>query len=82
MPLSLSHSEQKMTGHLRLLNIACAAQAKPRVVCVSRASRDSALPFSLLGGAERGTRLFISAVEVGSNAEEAGLKRGDQVCVR
>ncbi|XP_042559067.1 rap guanine nucleotide exchange factor 2 isoform X5 [Clupea harengus] len=71
--------KEKMTGHLRLLNIACAAQAKPRVVCVSRASRDSALPFSLLGGAERGTRLFISAVEVGSNAEEAGLKRGDQI---
>ncbi|XP_076151595.1 rap guanine nucleotide exchange factor 2 isoform X1 [Alosa pseudoharengus] len=70
---------EKMTGHLRLLNIACAAQAKPRVVCVSRAARDCPLPFSLLGGAERGTRLFISAVEVGSNAEEAGLKRGDQI---
>lgn len=71
-----------MTGHLRLLNIACAAQAKPRVVCVSRSSRDAPLSFSLLGGAERGTRLFISAVEAGSNAEEAGLKRGDQVRVR
>ncbi|XP_030644191.1 rap guanine nucleotide exchange factor 2 isoform X2 [Chanos chanos] len=70
---------ERMTGQLRLLNIACAAKAKPRVVSITRASRDLPLPFTLIGGAERGTRLFVSSVEVGSKAEEAGLKRGDQI---
>uniref|UniRef100_A0AAR2KIW6 Rap guanine nucleotide exchange factor 2 n=1 Tax=Pygocentrus nattereri TaxID=42514 RepID=A0AAR2KIW6_PYGNA len=70
---------EKMTGQLRLLNIACAAKAKPRVVSITRVSREMVLPFTLIGGAERGTRLFISSVEVGSKAEEAGLKRGDQI---
>ncbi|XP_028831950.1 rap guanine nucleotide exchange factor 2 isoform X2 [Denticeps clupeoides] len=74
-----SLEREKMNGHLRLLNIACAAKAKPRVVCLSRASQDTPLPFTLLGGAERGSCLFISAVESGSNAEKAGLKRGDQI---
>ncbi|XP_036438844.1 rap guanine nucleotide exchange factor 2 isoform X1 [Colossoma macropomum] len=70
---------EKMAGQLRLLNIACAAKAKPRVVSITRVSREMPLPFTLIGGAERGTRLFISSVEVGSKAEEAGLKRGDQI---
>ncbi|XP_065110716.1 rap guanine nucleotide exchange factor 2 isoform X2 [Paramisgurnus dabryanus] len=70
---------EKMTGQLRLLNIACAAKAKPRVITITRASRETPLPFTLIGGAERGTHLFISSVEVGSKAEEAGLKRGDQI---
>ncbi|XP_066508118.1 rap guanine nucleotide exchange factor 2 isoform X2 [Hoplias malabaricus] len=70
---------EKMSGQLRLLNIACAAKAKPRVVSITRSSREMPLPFTLIGGAERGTRLFISSVEVGSKAEEAGLKRGDQI---
>lgn len=68
-----------MSGQLRLLNIACAAKAKSRVVTIARASREQPLPFSLMGGAERGTHLFISSVDAGSKAEEAGLKRGDQV---
>lgn len=72
-------SKQKMTGQLRLLNIACAAKAKPRVITITRSAREMPLPFTLIGGAERGTRLFISSVEMGSKAEEAGLKRGDQV---
>ncbi|XP_026105652.1 rap guanine nucleotide exchange factor 2-like isoform X2 [Carassius auratus] len=70
---------EKMTGQLRLLNIACAAKAKPRVITINRPAREMPLPFTLIGGAERGTRLFISGVEVGSKAEEAGLKRGDQI---
>uniref|UniRef100_A0A673KV79 Rap guanine nucleotide exchange factor 2-like n=1 Tax=Sinocyclocheilus rhinocerous TaxID=307959 RepID=A0A673KV79_9TELE len=70
---------EKMTGQLRLLNIACAAKAKPRVITINRPAREMPLPFTLIGGAERGTRLFISSVEVGSKAEEAGLKRGDQI---
>uniref|UniRef100_A0A8C6TPY8 Rap guanine nucleotide exchange factor 2 n=1 Tax=Neogobius melanostomus TaxID=47308 RepID=A0A8C6TPY8_9GOBI len=55
--------KEKMCGHLRLLNIACAAKAKPR----------------LLGGQEKGFRIFLDAVEPGSKAAEAGLKRGDQI---
>ncbi|XP_051993337.1 rap guanine nucleotide exchange factor 2-like isoform X2 [Xyrauchen texanus] len=70
---------EKMTGQLRLLNIACAAKAKPRMITITRSAREMSLPFTLIGGAERGTRLFISSVEVGSKAEEAGLKRGDQI---
>lgn len=68
-----------MCGHLRLLNIACAAKAKPRLVTLTKPSRDSPLAFSLLGGQEKGFRIFIDAVELGSKAAEAGLKRGDQV---
>ncbi|KAM9449772.1 rap guanine nucleotide exchange factor 2 [Clarias gariepinus] len=70
---------EKMSGQLRLLNIACAAKAKSRVVTITRSSRDLPLPFTLMGGAERGTHLFISSVDTGSKAEEAGLKRGDQI---
>ncbi|KAK3523285.1 hypothetical protein QTP86_028520 [Hemibagrus guttatus] len=70
---------EKMSGQLRLLNIACAAKAKSRVVTITRASREQPLPFTLMGGAERGTHLFISSVDAGSKAEEAGLKRGDQI---
>lgn len=68
-----------MCGHLRLLNIACAAKAKPRLVTLTKPSRDSPLAFSLLGGQEKGFRIFIDAVEPGSKAAEVGLKRGDQV---
>ncbi|CAG5988906.1 unnamed protein product [Menidia menidia] len=71
--------KEKMCGHLRLLNIACAAKAKPRLVTLTKASRDSPLAFSLLGGQEKGFRIFIDAVEPGSKAAEAGLKRGDQI---
>lgn len=70
-----------MCGHLRLLNIACAAKAKPRLVTLTKPSRDSPLAFTLLGGQEKGFCIFIDAVEPGSKAAEAGLKRGDQVTV-
>ncbi|KAF3838756.1 hypothetical protein F7725_010524 [Dissostichus mawsoni] len=70
---------QKMCGHLRLLNIACAAKAKPRLVTLTKPSRDSPLAFTLLGGQEKGFRVFIDAVEPGSKAAEVGLKRGDQI---
>ncbi|XP_078809982.1 rap guanine nucleotide exchange factor 2 isoform X16 [Oryzias latipes] len=71
--------KEKMCGHLRLLNIACAAKAKPRLVTLTKPSRDSPLGFSLLGGQEKGSRIFIDAVEPGSKAAEVGLKRGDQI---
>lgn len=75
----LSDHLQKMKGHLRLLNIACAAKAKWRQVTLQKPSRDSPLFFSLLGGSEKGFGIFIESVELGSKAAEAGLKRGDQV---
>ncbi|XP_062249276.1 rap guanine nucleotide exchange factor 2 isoform X8 [Platichthys flesus] len=71
--------KEKMCGHLRLLNIACAAKAKPRLVTLTKPSRDSPLAFTLLGGQEKGFRIFIDAVESGSKAAEVGLKRGDQI---
>ncbi|KPP67186.1 rap guanine nucleotide exchange factor 2-like, partial [Scleropages formosus] len=70
---------QKMCGHLRLLNIACAAKAKLRLVTLTKPSRDTPLPFTLLGGSEQGFRIFIDSVEADSKAAEAGLKRGDQI---
>jgi Rap guanine nucleotide exchange factor 2 len=70
-----------MTGQLRLLNIACGAKARNRSVTLTRATREEVLHFSVLGGLERGCGIFISKVEKGSKAYEAGLKRGDQVIV-
>uniref|UniRef100_A0A673GPE8 Rap guanine nucleotide exchange factor 2 n=1 Tax=Sinocyclocheilus rhinocerous TaxID=307959 RepID=A0A673GPE8_9TELE len=70
---------EKMCGHLRLLNIACAAKAKLRVVTLTKPSREAPLSFTLLGGSEKGFRIFIDSVEPGSKAAEAGLKRGDQL---
>uniref|UniRef100_A0A8C2JIL2 Rap guanine nucleotide exchange factor 2 n=1 Tax=Cyprinus carpio TaxID=7962 RepID=A0A8C2JIL2_CYPCA len=70
---------EKMCGHLRLLNIACAAKAKLRVVTLTKPSREALLSFTLLGGSEKGFRIFIDSVEPGSKAAEAGLKRGDQI---
>ncbi|KAJ8266884.1 hypothetical protein GJAV_G00135780 [Gymnothorax javanicus] len=69
----------KMKGHLRLLNIACAAKAKWRQVTLLKPSRESPLFFSLQGGSERGFGIFVASVEEGSKAAEAGLKRGDQI---
>lgn len=58
--------------------MASAAKAKLRQVILQKANRDSLLPFSLLGGSERGFGIFIDSVK-DSEATEAGLKRGDQV---
>ncbi|KAM6984378.1 rap guanine nucleotide exchange factor 6 isoform 4-T4 [Tautogolabrus adspersus] len=69
----------KMKGHLRLLNIACAAKAKWRQITLQKASRETPLYFSLQGGSERGFGVFVESVEPGSKAAETGLKRGDQI---
>uniref|UniRef100_A0A3B3TEL3 Rap guanine nucleotide exchange factor 6-like n=1 Tax=Paramormyrops kingsleyae TaxID=1676925 RepID=A0A3B3TEL3_9TELE len=69
----------KMKGHLRLLNIACAAKARWRQITLLKASREAALCFSLQGGSERGFGIFVEAVDEGSKAAECGLKRGDQI---
>ncbi|XP_033617443.1 rap guanine nucleotide exchange factor 6 isoform X8 [Fukomys damarensis] len=71
--------DTKMNGHLRLLNIACAAKAKWRQVVLQKASRESPLHFSLSGGSEKGFGIFVEGVEPGSKAADAGLKRGDQI---
>lgn len=68
-----------MKGHLRLLNIACAAKAKWRQITLQKPSRDSPLFFSLLGGSDKGFGIFVETVEIGSKAAEAGLKRGNQI---
>ncbi|CAG5871248.1 unnamed protein product [Menidia menidia] len=70
--------DTKMKGHLRLLNIACAAKAKWRQITLQKVSRESPLGFSVQGGSERGFGMFVESVEEGSKASEAGLKRGDQ----
>ncbi|NXA16163.1 RPGF2 factor, partial [Sapayoa aenigma] len=70
---------EKMGGHLRLLNIACAAKAKRRLITLTKPSREAPLPFILLGGSEKGFGIFVDSVDFGSKATEAGLKRGDQV---
>ncbi|CAL8365555.1 unnamed protein product [Lota lota] len=71
--------DTKMKGHLRLLNIACAAKAKCRQITLQKASREAPLHFALHGGSERGFGIFVESVEPGSRAAEAGLKRGDQI---
>ncbi|XP_006166957.1 rap guanine nucleotide exchange factor 6 isoform X3 [Tupaia chinensis] len=71
--------DTKMNGHLRLLNIACAAKAKWRQVVLQKAARESPLRFSLNGGSEKGFGIFVEGVEPGSKAADAGLKRGDQI---
>ncbi|XP_011360563.1 rap guanine nucleotide exchange factor 6 isoform X3 [Pteropus vampyrus] len=71
--------DTKMNGHLRLLNIACAAKAKWRQVVLQKASRESPLHFSLNGGSEKGFGIFVEGVEPASKAADAGLKRGDQI---
>ncbi|XP_066199488.1 rap guanine nucleotide exchange factor 6 isoform X8 [Saccopteryx leptura] len=71
--------DTKMNGHLRLLNIACAAKAKWRQIVLQKASRESPLHFSLNGGSEKGFGVFVEGVEPSSRAAEAGLKRGDQI---
>ncbi|XP_060559631.1 rap guanine nucleotide exchange factor 6-like isoform X10 [Ruditapes philippinarum] len=70
---------ERMTGQLRLLNLACASKARPRTVTLTRATRDEILYFQILGGLERGCGIFIKKVEKDSKAYEAGLKRGDQI---
>ncbi|XP_066487762.1 rap guanine nucleotide exchange factor 2 isoform X6 [Tiliqua scincoides] len=70
---------EKMGGHLRLLNIACAAKAKRRLITITKPSREAPLPFLLLGGSEKGFGIFVDSVDSGSRATEAGLKRGDQI---
>ncbi|TRY77682.1 hypothetical protein DNTS_004557 [Danionella cerebrum] len=69
----------QMKGHLRLLNIACAAKAKPRQVVLQKSSKESPWGFSVQGGSERGFGIFLESVEEQSKATEAGLKCGDQI---
>src|SRR6218665_440661 len=73
------HFPQKLSNSLQALHSIYAAKSRPRSVTLSRANRDDPLCFSIIGGSERNASIFISKVEKGSRASEAGLKRGDQV---
>ncbi|XP_035225084.1 rap guanine nucleotide exchange factor 2-like isoform X2 [Stegodyphus dumicola] len=75
----LKLEKEKMLGQQRLLNIACAAKARSRVITLARSTREEVLHFSILGGYETGFATFVSKVDKGSKAEEVGLKRGDQI---
>ncbi|KAL3876620.1 hypothetical protein ACJMK2_034439 [Sinanodonta woodiana] len=70
---------ERMSGQLRLLNLACASKARSRTITLTRATREEILHFSVLGGQERGYGIFVSKVEKVSKAYDAGLKRGDQI---
>ena len=70
---------KKMVGQLRLLNMACSAKSKPRVITLERPSKDSRLDFSICGGKDRGFPIFVSKVDTVSKASDLGLKRGDQI---
>ncbi|XP_022902879.1 rap guanine nucleotide exchange factor 6 isoform X4 [Onthophagus taurus] len=70
---------EKMSGQLRLLNIACAAKARIRNIVLARSNRDESLNFEISGGYERNFGIFISKVNKKSKAEDVGLKRGDQI---
>lgn len=70
---------KKMLGQLRLLNMACSAKSKPRIITIERISKDSKLDFSICGGRDRGYPIFISQVNYDSRAYSLGLKRGDQI---
>uniref|UniRef100_A0A8C4RB92 Rap guanine nucleotide exchange factor (GEF) 6 n=1 Tax=Eptatretus burgeri TaxID=7764 RepID=A0A8C4RB92_EPTBU len=76
---SLERKGKSMHGHLRLLNIACAAKAKQRTLVLTRPSREAPLGLSLIGGSERHFGIFVESVEVGSRVAQIGLHRGDQI---
>jgi len=73
-----SRERQRAQGQLRMLNFACAAKARPRLVSLTRSSRDEELEFTLTGGYNRGG-IFVQTVMKGSTAARKGLKRGDQI---
>lgn len=68
-----------MIQQLRNLNAAHSSKSKPRSLMLTRAAKDEILCFSVIGGLEKGSGIFITKVEKGSKAYIAGLKRGDQV---
>ncbi|KAK7922634.1 hypothetical protein WMY93_009536 [Mugilogobius chulae] len=77
--------KEKMCGHLRLLNIACAAKAKPRQVTLTKPSRDSPLAFSLLEVRRRASEssstqwsLGARRQRLGSNVEISVQRAADQ----
>ncbi|PAV79963.1 hypothetical protein WR25_15592 isoform C [Diploscapter pachys] len=67
------HSQQS------LLNIACSVKAKPRLVTHTRANKEEPLQFSLVGGKDLQTGIFISEVKADSQAEKVGIKKCDEL---
>ena len=70
---------KKMLGQLRLLNMACSAKSKPRIINLQRLAKETHLDFSICGGKDKGFPIFVSKVDYDSKAAELGLKRGDQI---
>lgn len=63
-----------------LINIACSVKSRARTITYTRSDRDDALHFQILGGSDlRTPGIFINAVDVDSQAEKIGLKRGDEI---
>lgn len=68
-----------MQFQLKMLNFTIQTRSKPRTVILSRPNRDEPLQFSIVGGSDRNTAIFISQVEKASKAAKIGLKRADQI---
>ena len=62
-----------------MLNFVSASKARSRTLTLTRPSRDEQIKFTLEGGVDGHFGIFVSHVEKSSKAEEAGLKRGDQI---
>uniref|UniRef100_A0A8C6TMR3 Rap guanine nucleotide exchange factor 2 n=1 Tax=Neogobius melanostomus TaxID=47308 RepID=A0A8C6TMR3_9GOBI len=77
--------KEKMCGHLRLLNIACAAKAKPRQVTLTKPSRDSPWPSAFWGGRRKAsgsssTPWSLGILEVnGQNFENVQLSKANEI---
>lgn len=50
-----------------------------KVISLTRTSLDQVLGFSLQGGQEQGSHVYVSEVDVGSQAHKQGLSAGDKI---
>ncbi|RDD37180.1 Rap guanine nucleotide exchange factor 6 [Trichoplax sp. H2] len=70
---------QNLFGLLRQLENVIVSKAHFRTIVFDRLSKDKPPGFSVMGGKEFATGLFVSNVEPYSKADELGLKIGDQL---
>jgi hypothetical protein len=74
--------DHNKSGQLRLLQIACSTKSRPRTVTLSRASREDALPFNIMGGSDNGYGIFVSYVDDTGKKEvgvASGIRVGDEI---
>ncbi|CAJ0569222.1 unnamed protein product, partial [Mesorhabditis spiculigera] len=69
----------QMYAQQTLLNLACSVKARVRSIKYARRDKDEPMQFSVIGGKEMGAGIFVSDVLPDSAAEEAGLKRADEI---